>query len=332
MNQDALGGEVGPGKSRAPAAAGAGRAKYLRANDLAMLAKLPLAALVAWTLPEPAWDRVAAAAAATGRRKAARILPHLEAFARGTELGAPIEAIVRGHAQNVRLVQAQYLRCYHPSSWRPGIRLEGREHLDRTLGAGRGAIVWVVPFVFSTLVTKMALHAAGYGLVHLSRAEHGGSPTRFGVHVLNPVRVRIENRHLAERVVIGEGCPLGEAMRTLSRRLAENKVVSITVGAQGVKTRAAPFLGGELRVATGAPSLALRTGAPLLPVFTVREGPGRFLTTIETPLQADPGLGRERATQALVTDLVARIEGRARRWPDQFHWYDDVTGWRPHAG
>jgi lauroyl/myristoyl acyltransferase len=328
--------EPGPGESRAPAAAGAGRgtgrAKYLRANDLAMLAKLPLAALVAWTLPEPAWDRVAAAAAATSRRKAARILPHLEAFARGTELGAPVEAVVRGHARNVRLLQAQYLRCHRPRGWRPDVRLEGREHLDRALAAGHGAIVWVVPFVFALLVTKMALHAAGYGLVHLSRAEHGGSPTRFGVRVLNPVRVRAENRYLAERVVIGEGCPLGEAMRTLARRLAANRVVSITVGAQGAKTRAAPFLGGELRVATGAPSLALRTGAPLLPVFTVREGPGRFLTAIEPPLRADPGLGRERATQDLVADLVARTEGRARRWPDQFHWYDDVTGWRPQAG
>jgi lauroyl/myristoyl acyltransferase len=332
MNQGAHEGEAAPGESRAPAA-GAGRAKYLRANDFVMLlVKLPLAALVAWTLPEPGWDRVAAAAAATSRRKAARILPHLEAFARGAGLGAPVEAIVRGHARNVRLLQAQYLRCHHPRGWRPDVRLEGREHLDRALGAGRGAIVWVAPFVFTPLVTKMVLHAAGYGLVHLSRLGHGYSPTRFGVRVLNPVRTRAEDRYLAERVVIGEGCSLGEAMRTLARRLAANRAASITVGAQGVKTRAAPFLGGELRVATGAPNLALRTGAPLLPVFTVRDAPGRFLTVIESPLQADQNLGRERATQDLVADLVARIEGHARRWPDQFHWHDDVTGWRPHVG
>src|SRR3954449_7897388 len=112
MNQDAPGEEVGPGKSRAPAAAGAGRAKYLRANDLAMLAKLPLAALVAWTLPEPAWDRVAAAGLRwLGGAPAGELERRLRAFVRGDELGVPVEDILLWYERNVRLVQAQYLRC-----------------------------------------------------------------------------------------------------------------------------------------------------------------------------------------------------------------------------
>jgi lauroyl/myristoyl acyltransferase len=129
-------------------------------------------------------------------------------------------------------------------------------------------------------------------------------------------------------VVIGT-TPLPEALRTLAQRLAANRVVSITAAAQGVKTRAAPFLGGELRLATGAPNLALRTGAILLPVFAVREGSGRFLTVIEPPLALQPSSGRGQALQDLVAGLVARVEHGARRWPDQVHWHPEVAAWHP---
>ena len=63
----------------------------------------------------------------------------------------------------------------------------------------------------SQLVSKMALHRAGYGLVHLSRSEHGYSSTIFGMRCLNPLRSRIESRYLAERVVIGEIAPESDA-------------------------------------------------------------------------------------------------------------------------
>ena len=165
----------------------------------------------------------------------------------------------------------------------------------------------------------------------MARPEHGYSPTRFGVRVLNPVRTRAEDRHLAERVVIGQ-MPLQEAMRTLGRRLAANKVVLIAVGAQGRRTCRASFLGGELRVATGAPNLMLRTGAPVLPVFTVREEPGRFRTVVEPPLEARAHAEREQVAQDLVAAVAARTEHHARRWPDQFHWRNYVTGRDPIAG
>jgi lauroyl/myristoyl acyltransferase len=323
-----------PGASRAtPAAArGGAGAGYARAKDLATLVKLPLVALVAWTLPEPRWDRVAAAGLGwSGAGNVAGHWKHLGASPRGDGLDVPVEDVLRGYRRNVRLVQAQYLRCHHPRGWRPDVRLEGREHLDRALGTGRGAIVWVAPFVFAPLVTKMALHTAGYRLVHLSRLGHGYSPTRFGVRVLNPVRTRAEDRYLAERVVIGAS-PLPAVLRTLARRLAANRVVSIAALPQGAKTCGAPFLGGELRVATGAPNLMLRTGARLLPVVTVREAPGRFLAVIEPPLEPGPAADRGQALKDLVAGLAARVEPHARRWPDQVHWHPEVVDWRPGAG
>ena len=115
-------------------------------------------------------------------------------------------------------------------------------------------------------------------------------------------------------------------METLTRRLAENRVVSITVTAWGVKTCAAPFLRGMLHVATGAPALAVRTGAALLPVFTLRQQSGKFLTVVEPPIMARDSAGREHMLQATIESLIGRIEHHTLSWPDQFNWHQDVTG------
>ncbi|MFL5332275.1 MAG: hypothetical protein ACJ8H8_03645, partial [Geminicoccaceae bacterium] len=92
------------------------------------------------------------------------------------------------------------------------------------------------------------------------------------------------------------------------------------------------FLGGELRLATGAPNLALRTGACLLPVLAVREAPGRFLTVIEPPLEPPPSADRGQALQHLVAGFVARLEQSARHWPGQVHWHPEVVAWHPRVG
>ena len=47
-------------------------------------------------------------------------------------------------------------------------------------------------------------------------------------------------------------------------------------GTGGRRTLAVRFLDGEFRVATGPAHLALTTGAPILPVFTIAEAPGDF--------------------------------------------------------
>ena len=77
-------------------------------------------------------------------------------------------------------------------------------------------------------MTKIALHRAGYRIVHLSHPRHGFSSSSFGVRYLNPVHRRAEDRYLAERVVLSLASPVG-AMRTLMQRLKSNGVVTVTV-------------------------------------------------------------------------------------------------------
>jgi glycosyltransferase involved in cell wall biosynthesis len=123
----------------------------------------------------------------------------------------------------------QVLRGHLPGGWHPSIALEGRHHLDAALARGNGAVLWMAHFAFAGTIVKMAIHAAGYRLGHLSRPEHGFSKTRFGVAVLNPIRTSFENRYLNRRIVYRREQPAA-ALISIRELLAENGVV--TTGAR----------------------------------------------------------------------------------------------------
>jgi lauroyl/myristoyl acyltransferase len=275
------------------------------AGDLAVLAKLPPAALVAWLLPPRRWDGIAAVASGTGSQQRAG----------GDATARSDEAALRA---NRLVAQLQYLRSYRSEGWAEELRVEGQEHLRAALAAGKGAILWVMPFVFAPLVAKRSLAAAGVGIHHVSRVGHGFSPTLLGRRVLNPIWTRVERRYLAERIVLPLEGVTPAATRHLVDLLHGNRVISITLGGNGAQIAHVPGFGRTLRVATGAPNLALRHGAALLPVSSVRTAPGRFLTTIEAPLRTEATSGsRQVAVGALVEGMIARVEATARSWPGQ---------------
>ena len=79
--------------------------------------------------------------------------------------------------------------------------------------------------------------------------------------------------------------------------------------------------GGRLRVATGAPSLAWKTGARLLPVFVRRDpASGAFQVLIDDPLPTEPTRSKGEAQQAAVAQYLRRLEAHAVAVPGQ--WRD----------
>jgi hypothetical protein len=142
---------------------------------------------------------------------------------------------------------------------------------------------------------------------HLSSAGHGFSSTRLGLAVLNPIRTRIEDRYIAERITIPLDGAVAGAKQALSRCLEANAAVPIVLVPRGARRCIEfPFHGGWLRMALGAANFALRTGAALLPVFSVRTG-SRFVTTIEAALLPSLDLDREEAIRALGRAMANRV-------------------------
>jgi hypothetical protein len=117
-----------------------------------------------------------------------------------------------------------------------------------------------------------------------ARQSTGSRARAWGFSILNPIRTRIEDSYIAERITIPLDGAVAGAKQAMSSRLEANGTVSISLVPRGARCIEFPFHEGWLRMALGAPSFALRTSAALLPVFTVCKGSSRFVTTIEPAL------------------------------------------------
>jgi hypothetical protein len=152
--------------------------------------------------------------------------------------------------------------------------------LDAALAAGRGAVVWVAPMIFSTLLAKIAMYEAGYRAAHLSMPWHGPARTRFGRWLVNAPAVAIEERFV-ERVIIPVEGRAGAALDELGRRLDCNRIVTITAVDNANRPLEVPFLSGSLRLGPGAPRLALAHRAPLLAAILARDAAGAFCVQLQ---------------------------------------------------
>jgi len=170
-------------------------------RDVRDIGKLAALALIAWLLPPHLWRKAAIATRSIGQTDSCS--PAYQQILARKYSKSEIARINTRHRIYVRELRLQILGLNGPwRSWHPDIRLCGTNHLRRALERSQGAILWVTETAFSTLIVKMALHNAGYQASQLSRPEHGFSNSRFGVRFLNPFWTRVENRFIAERVLI----------------------------------------------------------------------------------------------------------------------------------
>jgi len=137
------------------------------------------------------------------------------------------------------------------------------------------------------------------------------------VRRLNPAWNRIEGRFVRERIVLEPGSETG-ALRALRRRLAENGVISITVGDEAARTVDVPVLGVPLRLATGPMHLASTSRAALIPVFTVRNDAGAFVVTLDAPLPLEARADRDAREHDAAAQYARRLDPWVRRYPGQW--------------
>lgn len=291
-------------------------------DELLFMGEWPVLRLAAAFLPDRAWFGFAM------RFEQAKVRWGLRDPELGVEsIRRTLGVIDRAEAQKIasRMVATSTEHVIHilkasAGGWNPEIQIEGRAHLDAALAQGRGAILWQSS-AFG-LVTKMGLQAAGYPLIHTGLPAHGFSHSPFGMRFFNPSLLRTENRYLHQRIFIDPANP-GAALLRVRRELAKNRVVSFTIGAWAGRTVIrARFLNGWLPLAVGAPGLAHRTGAALLPVFTMRM-PGRHAIVIRIgELLPTGGADSAAAIGDSVSALVAQLEPLVRSAPDQWvSWF-----------
>jgi phosphatidylinositol dimannoside acyltransferase len=188
----------------------------------------------------------------------------------------------------------------------------GYEHLVEGMAAGRGVIM---------------------ALPHLGRWEWGGAWLNLQGYPMTAVAEPVDPPALydwfvSQREPLGLTIvPLGPGAGTvLARTLHDGGLVGLLcdrdlVG-NGVEVE---FFGERTTLPAGPATLALRTGAVILPT-AVYGGPGRDHTAVIMPPVAFERSGRLRADVTRLTQLVAHdLEQLIRRAPDQ--WYLFQPNW-----
>jgi KDO2-lipid IV(A) lauroyltransferase len=187
------------------------------------------------------------------------------------------------------------------------VRVENLDRVETALARGRGALI-------------LSLHFGSIELALMTAPLWGYPVTVVGRPLPNPwIR-----RHLAE-----------QRTRTGAQLLEHESVATRVLGAlrkgrcvaflndQYARRRGgilAPFFGARCYTAPGVALLALRSGAPVLPFYTVREAPDRHRCFVLPELEL-PRTGNLRADVASATARMNRaLEEIIRSHPEQWLW------------
>lgn len=190
------------------------------------------------------------------------------------------------------------------------IIVQGEAHLREALAAGKGAIVTTAHFGNVEIMTR-ASAIRQYQITGV--AEH-----------LQPER--LYRYLLAQRSIGGVHLvSIDGSLKAIFRALRANQLVGLAadrdVSHSGITV---PFFGAPANLPAGYVSLALRTGAPVLPIFIVRQPDGRFVIQIEPPLPLANSGDRERDVRSGVAQMVAVLERYISQYPEQWTFYQPI--------
>ncbi len=90
-----------------------------------------------------------------------------------------------------------------------------------------------------------------------------------------------------------------------------------------------PFCGGHMMFPPGPIKLALATGAPIVPIFSIREADGRVRIYLEEPIDPEPIALRKGEPHPALVQMAGTIERYVKRFPDQWlrvqrAFYEDI--------
>jgi lauroyl/myristoyl acyltransferase len=208
--------------------------------------------------------------------------------------------------------------------------IQGWQHLQEALEAGRGVILWEASVFGSRNVAKRILQSKGIHVHQVHAPSHIGweglddqSPTSWlREHVIIPVFRTWMGQSVAEIIWLPQTESLAFT-RVLLDRLKQNAVLCSTAdGRLGERPLQLEFLGHHASYATGLVSLARMSGAPLLPMFCMQDESGRPTLSIERPIRPDAHASRMTASARCVAEWLRLFDSYVRSYPEKYRgWH-----------
>ena len=192
---------------------------------------------------------------------------------------------------------------------RAQVPIIGKEYLDTALEKGSGVVVLSAHLGnFFLLGTRLAVD--GYPVFVLVNQPRDG---QFA-ELMDRYRLKVKQRTIHAR-------PRRAALKQLNEILRGNEIAIVIADeyrrGNGVPV---PLFGHTVLARRGPATMALRTGAAVVPACIVRQADDSLQLVIEPELELD----HSGTTKAQVTENTVRLtrwlESTVRRYPDQWNW------------
>ena len=232
--------------------------------------------------------------------------------------GVCAERIVRRCFQNLGKNFIEFIRFPHTSSEknREIVTFEGKAHIDGALAQGNGAII-------------LTGHFGNWELLAANLAEQ--------VAPLTPVARRLRSRRLNAlvcnwRVAAGYSTiDRDNAARGILRCLKRNELIGVLADVDtSVEGVFVNFFGRLAYTPYSPVAIALKTGAPVLPTFIIRQPDDSHHVVVEPPLNLTRTGDRDEDFLINTQMFTEIIESYVRRYPEQWIWMHER--WKKQPG
>jgi KDO2-lipid IV(A) lauroyltransferase len=215
--------------------------------------------------------------------------------------------IARKTFTNVGMTLVEFLRMprVNMDYYRKFIRVEGRENLDRALKEGNGVIA-------------LTFHFGNWEMAGLGAALFGYPIVAMAQRIRNPWIDRYVRRtREANGVTI---LPKRGVSQEVIRHLRRGSIVAIFVDQrERTKSRVLVDFFGKKAPTTPSPVVfSMRTGAPMIPLFTIRENNTHHHVVIGEPIR--PEVTGENDLERNTQRYTKVLESMVRKYPDQYFW------------
>ncbi len=192
------------------------------------------------------------------------------------------------------------------------VSIEGKENLDRALEKGRGVIA-VSAHIGNFEIVCGRMVAEGYRYSAMAASARDERAKKYFADIWE-----------RQGMDIIPSLPVFTALRRSIETLEKNGLIAIYADQNrpsgGIFI---DFFGRLAATATSPAALAIKTGASIVPMFTVRTGKENHSIIIEKPLELKL-TGDDRADIKRITGMInGIIEKYIRKYPEQWWWFHD---------
>lgn len=192
------------------------------------------------------------------------------------------------------------------------VTIEGRDCLDKALSKGKGVIM-VAAHLGNWELSAVVIALLGYPL---------------NVIALSHANKKVDQLFIRQRSGKGVNViPLGFAIRNCFRALSHNQIVALLgdriFSGQGLRV---DFFGKKTTMPKGPAVFSIKSGAPIIPTFMIREKDDKFRLIFEPMLNYTLTGNLDLDIKTITKEVLKVLEKYIKKYPSQWFMPADLWG------